>query len=226
MPYRGFARILVMVTLDAFQKKYDVEQKELVIRDRRFDFFTPASLDPFIDSRNLFHDFPLWVKIWEASIVLADYLARLEVDPSKAFLEIGCGIGLVGIVASAFGHRVTMTEYNDDAISFARANARLNGLTKPIIKKMDWHEPEIRETFDFIVASEVYYHERDFDPLSKLFPQALKPDGEIILASGIRSTSFAFMRRMSDSYRVRALQKTLRGKDKRVPLMLCRMTPK
>ena len=115
-----------MSSLESFDRKYETDTKDVVIRGRKFNFLVPRSLDRFVDPQDIFHDFPLWSKLWETSIVLADYLAGCTADPHKSLLEIGCGLGLVGVVASSFGHNVTMTEYNPDALNFARANAEIN----------------------------------------------------------------------------------------------------
>lgn len=115
-----------MSSLESFDRKYETETKDVVIRGRRFSVLVPRTLDRFVDPHDIFNNFALWSKLWEASIVLADYLAGTTTDPQKRFLEIGCGLGLVGVVASSFGHEVTMTEYNPDTLNFARANAQKN----------------------------------------------------------------------------------------------------
>ena len=127
----------------------------MAIRGQSFSFFLPESLDTFIDLQDIFHDFPLWAKLWEASLVLADYTARLHVEPDRNFLEIDCGLGLVGIVASSFGHNVTMTEYNPDALNFARANALLNNASTIDIMALDWGNPQLQGSFDTIMGSEI-----------------------------------------------------------------------
>ena len=215
-----------MFSLESFKKQYDVDTTDVTIRERGFRFFVNRSLDPFIDSEDIFHDFPLWTKIWEASIVLADYLAGLDVKQEKSFLEIGCGIGLVGIVAASFGHRMIMTEYNRDALNFARANAQLNQTQDLDIRKLDWNRPQLEGTYDYIVGSEVIYKERDFESLTNLFRTYLVEGGEIILAEGIRKTSMAFMKKMGDRYQITAQRKVLRGNDTEIPLMLARMRGK
>ena len=144
-----------MFTLESFQKQYETDTKDLTIRGRSFSFFVARALESFVNSQDIFKDFPLWIKIWEASIILADYLAGLKVEPEKRFLEIGCGIGLVGIVASAFGHQVTATEYNQDALNFARANALLNRASNIEIKDMNWNKPQLQGSFDTIIGSEI-----------------------------------------------------------------------
>ena len=210
-------------TLTSFKERYKTDTTRITIRDRDFSFFVPESLDSFIDQEDLFHNFPLWTKIWEASIILADYLAGLEVEPEKIFLEIGCGLGLVGIVASSFGHRVTMTEYNQDALSFASANALLNNLTGLEIKELDWNRPQVKGTFDYIVGSEITYKENNFQPLLKLFKTFLRDDGEIIIANGIRKTSMELIRRMSDMFHIKGQKKNLRSQDREISIILCKM---
>ena len=169
-----------MFTLESFRKQYETDTKDVTIRGRSFRFFVAKSLESFVDPQDIFHDFPLWIKIWEASIILADYFAGLKAEPEKKFLEIGCGVGLVGIVASAFGHHVTATEYNPDALNFARANAILNKASNIEIKELNWNKPQLKGSFDTIIGSEIIYKESDYQPISNLFKTYLKNGGEII----------------------------------------------
>jgi hypothetical protein len=60
------------LTLESFQKQYDTTTSELVINGRTFRFFTAKKLNDFVDQQDIFQDFPLWIKIWEASFVLAE----------------------------------------------------------------------------------------------------------------------------------------------------------
>ena len=212
-----------MFTLESFQKQYETDTKDLTIRGRSFSFFVAKSLESFVDSQDIFNDFPLWIKIWEASMILADYLAGLKVEPEKRFLEIGCGLGLVGIVASAFGHHVTATEYNQDALNFARANALLNKVSNIEIKEMNWNKPQLQGSFDTIIGSEIIYKESDFPSILNLFRTYLKDGGEIILAEGIRKTSMEFMRRMGDLFNITAQKRIFRSEDREIMVMLCRM---
>lgn len=215
-----------MFSLEIFHKKYETDTIDLAIRGRRFSFLVPKSIDRFVDTEDVFHDFPLWSKIWEASIVLSEYLAGIPVQQGKHFLEIGGGMGLVGIVASAFGHRVTMTEYNPDALNYARANAETNQsslVSNLEITQLDWNRPRLEGLFDCIVGSEVIYKEKDFDPILKLLKRYLKPEGEIILAQGVRKTSMEFFRQMSEFFDIKAQKKVLRSKEGETRVILSRM---
>ena len=174
----------------------------------------------------MFHDFPLWSKIWEASLILADYLASRAVEPDKCFLEIGAGLGVVSTVASAFGHHVTATEYDSHALNFIRANSLHNQCSNLEIRELDWNNPRLDGPFDYIVASEVAYHERHFESIQKLLQANLKPDGEAILAAEIKNTTIEFFSRMQQFFNIQAQKKTLRSDDKEIPVILSRMTHK
>jgi 2-polyprenyl-3-methyl-5-hydroxy-6-metoxy-1,4-benzoquinol methylase len=215
-----------MFSLRSFLEAYESDTKEIVIRGRRFRFFVPRTLDRFLDTDDPFYDFPLWSKIWEASLVLADDLAGMAADPGKRILEIGCGLGVVGIVAASFGHRLTMTEYNSDALNFARANADENATDRSgflEIKKLDWTRPSLEGRFDCVVGSEVIYKETDFDAILKLFKRFLAPDGQVILSEGVRRTSVAFFGRLQASFHIRAQKRVLRSQGEEYRVILCKM---
>ena len=214
-------------SLESFHQEYDTETTDMTIRSRKFQFFLPRTLDRFINTENLLQHFPLWAKIWEASWILADYMAAARSDSDKQVLEIGGGIGLVGITAAAFGHRVTLTESDDHAINFAKANAVVNGVHNLEIEKLDWNKPSLNGLFDMIIASEVVYKEKDFEPLENLFKTYLAPGGEIVLTSGMRNTTMAFFNYLSQTYDIRARKKTLRSEDdEKITVVLARMSPK
>lgn len=143
--------------LDQFYSDYETEQIPMVVNGKKFSFLIPKTIDRFINKDNLFDEFPLWAKIWEAATVLSAYMADLPVNPAKRFLEIGAGIGVVGIVAASFGHRVLMSEHNPDALKFARANAAINNCDNLEIKDLDWNKPVCDGRFDQIIGSEVVY---------------------------------------------------------------------
>ena len=204
----------------------ETEEKTVVIRGRKFALLTPKSIEEYLDPEDPLRDFPLWAKVWEASWVLADFLAGLPPDPETRLLEIGCGLGLVGVVAASFGHKIVMTEHNPEAIEFARANAALNHCADLEIIDLDWNSPTLYSRFDMIVGSEVVYHEKDFQPLRNLFERFLKPGGEVILCEGIRRSSLDFFKEMQRYFDLKAQQKSIRSPQKTVLMIFCRMRQK
>lgn len=215
-----------MFTLDDFYKEYETDINELAINGRRFQILLPKDLQRFIHADDVMQDFPLWAKIWPASWVLAGYLAEMPVAADKRFLEIGGGIGLVSIVAAAFGHHILMTEYNPDALQFARANALINQCPQLNIQELDWNRPRLSGQFDCIVASEVSYREEDIQPLQMLFKNSLKTGGEVILAGEMRKLSKDFYKALETMFNVRVLKKTLRSASEEINIFLFRMTLK
>jgi len=217
-----------MSFLDEFLKKYKVDTVELVIKKKRYTFFLPQDISDFINQDNPFDNFPLWARIWESAIVLADYLSGLSIENKKSFLEIGAGIGVVGTVVASFNHQVTITDCSEDALNFVRANVYKNlgpDVSNVEVKILDWRKPEISRNYDYIIGSDIVYKEEDFEPLIKLFDIALKKDGEIILAEGLRKNSLKFFDILSKKYKIKATKKVLRSDTEKVPIILARIKP-
>ena len=215
-----------MFSLESFYKEYETETTEVVVNGRKFQILQPKFLDGFINTHDVFQEFPLWAKIWQASWVLADYLAGMPVKAKKQFLELGAGIGLVSIAAAAFGHRITMSEHNHDALQFARANALINECPRLPIVDLDWNRPQSPGRFDCIVASEVTYKKEDCQLLVKLLKAFLKPDGEVILAGEMRKSSMDFYKELENRFNISVQKKILRSDTEEVNIYLFRMTLK
>ncbi len=215
-----------MFSLESFYQDYETETNEVVVKDRKFQILLPRFLTGFINTHDVFHEFPLWAKIWRASWVLADNLAAMPVAAKKQFLELGAGVGLVSIVAASFGHRITMSEYNQDALQFARANAHINDCPGLPVVELDWNRPQLPGRFDYIVASEVIYKKEDCRPLMKLLKACLKPDGEVILAGEMRKSSMDFYKELANLFNIKVQKKVLRSDDEKINIYLFRMTLK
>ena len=215
-----------MNNLAAFYRKYDTELRELTIHGRKFKFVVPKTLDDFIDLKDVTRDFPLWAKIWEASWVLAEFFAHHPPQPSHKILEVGAGIGVVGIVASSFGHNITLTEYNQHALRFATANAVINDCRDIRIVRLDWRKPTLQQTFDSIIGSEITYHEKDFRHMCSLFSSYLKPHGQIMLSLGVRRDGLAMVGKLHQFFNVRTKKYRISSADEAISVILCRLTPK
>jgi predicted nicotinamide N-methyase len=212
-----------MFSLQSFYNQYETEPTEITLAGRKFTILLPKYLNDFINPWDVFHEFPLWAKVWKASWILAGYLAEKPVEMDKQFLEIGGGLGFVSIVACSFGHRITMTEYNPDALRFARANAHLNHCPHLPILELNWSEPKLKGQFDYIVASEVVYKKDDFATLLKLFQTYLKPDGEIVLASEMRRTSGEFYKYLQPLCSIETVKKVLRSENEKTLVTLFKL---
>ncbi|MEE4261084.1 MAG: 50S ribosomal protein L11 methyltransferase [Desulfobacteraceae bacterium] len=212
-----------MFSLESFHKEYETKTSDLAINGRKFQILLPKDLHQFINIDDVMHGFPLWAKIWPAAWVLAGYLAELPVAAEKNFLEIGGGLGVVSIVAASFGHHITMTEYNPDALQFARANALINECPQLNIQELNWNRPRLTCQFDYIIASEVSYREEDIQPLLMLFKNSLKTGGEVILAGEMRRLSKEYYKALETLFDIRVLKKILRSDSEEINIFVFRM---
>ncbi len=212
-----------MFSLERFKQKYNVEETRYQVAGQSLSFFVPQKIDPFINTDDLFADFPLWSKIWEATAVLSFHLSTMTPDPGRRFLEIGAGMGVAGLVGAKLGHRMTITEYNSDAIEFARANAVLNDIDTVDIRRLDWNNPLIEGRFDYIIGSEVVFKEEDIPGLHHLFQRYLKPGGTIFLAEGMRKTTRAFVKQMETHYTIAMKKQTMKSDGQEIPVILFKL---
>lgn len=194
-----------MSVLDAFRLKYDPETVEVSVRGRRYRLFVPRAIERFLDLGNPLKGFPLWVKLWPAAAVLAEWIAGQPADSRRSLIEIGAGLGLVSIVAAERGHRITLSEHDADALEFARASARLNGCPELPVCRLDWNRPGRRQGFDLILGSELVYRPADIAPLLSLFERLLNPGGAVVLAGEDRGTTAAFLGRVQTRFAVRLI---------------------
>lgn len=212
-----------MFSIEEFYRTYETETTEIVINDQKFNILLPKYLYRFINPHDVFHNFPLWAKIWPASWVLSAHLADMPVDGNRQLLEIGGGVGLVSIVAATFGHQITLSEYNPDALNFARANAHHNNCPDLPIIHLDWFHPQLKTRSDRIVASEVAYKETHLDALLKLFKSNLRPDGEIILTWETRKSAQILFKFFHSEFDITVSKMALRSETATHRIMLMKM---
>ena len=114
--------------------------------------------------------------------ILLDFIVELELQ-DKTFLELGCGSGIISLLASKKGATVTSTDINETALEFLEKASFQNDL-KINIKKSNLFENIEGESFDFIVINPPYYPKKpknikeiawfcgeDFEYFKNLFQQ-------------------------------------------------------
>lgn len=148
-----------------------------------FEIIRPRNADDLITEADYVMDerLPYWADIWPSSVVLANWL--LEHPGTESTIELGCGSGLVTTAAMQSGRSVLATDYYDDALLFARANARRNVGAEPRTQMVDWsHFPDGLGTFDLVLASDVLYENRYPALVANAIARSLAPAGVAIVA--------------------------------------------
>lgn len=172
----------------------ELEPKPLSIGGKRLEILCVKNLEPLVadleqNSSEGFENFPFWIKIWEAAIVLTDRLVHMNMRKNQHILELGAGMGITGLFLGAFGYRVTITDNNRDALELIKRNAAHNGIDSVHTTELDWHQPQGTENFDIICGSELIYKKSDVEPVIKILRQLLRPDGTAYLAHDISRMS-------------------------------------
>lgn len=138
-------------------------------------------------------DAPVWMISWPAAFGLAEYLVHEQGVGGGAVLELGCGTGVVGVVAAAAGARVHCTDYDELALAVARHNVLENGLEGVRLSRLDWYAGEVQERFMLVVGSEITYHDMAFEPLLRVLERVLAPKGIVVLSDIFRRQTDTFL---------------------------------
>ncbi len=133
---------------------------------------------------------PYWAELWPSGVALAREVAARALKGARV-VELGCGLGLPSIAAAMAGGRVLATDWSQDSIAAAAANAERNDVAVETLK-VDWREPGAlleRGPFDLALAADVLYERRNLEPLLALLPR-LAPEAWV--ADPGRATAAAF----------------------------------
>ncbi|MDP6467396.1 MAG: methyltransferase domain-containing protein [Pirellulaceae bacterium] len=167
-----------------------------VIGDHYFELLLPADPDEFLNQLDKSADAhitdPYWSAIWSAAPVLAECVARHRWPSGTSALELGCGVGLVGLAALAAGVSVTFSDYISLAVSLALENARRNGFPAAEGLQLDWRDPPTLKTFPLVLASDVLYEKRLHGDLLATLDRVLAVDGECWIGDPVRSAASSF----------------------------------
>lgn len=204
-------------SFDVIEKHVKVFQHELnilVVRDTNV-LLEHIKVDEFNEDERL----PYWAEIWPSSIALAEYLLRKDIKDKKV-LELGCGVGLVGISAALRGADVLMTDYDEDALWFVKQNIQKNfnqdkSDGEIIVATLDWRAPKLTETYDLIIGSDLLYEKRNHKPILKLIDEYINDHGEAVLTDPNRSTLDSFLKSAEDNnFYVQALHTSVEFNEK------------
>jgi predicted nicotinamide N-methyase len=156
--------------------------------------------DPLVWKWNQRDDYmPYWAYLWPGALFLAEVVAsqpwpvRNASVPSLRALEIGCGVGLGGLVALDRGLSVCFTDYDRAPLHFVRRSASENGFDPAsyTTRLLDWRDL-FDETYPVILGSDVLYERRLVPLVARLLAKLLQPGGLGLIACPGRSSAAEF----------------------------------
>lgn len=172
-------------------------EREWLIEGHRFSLILPASPDAFLEDSAVHAAFdqdeymPYWAYLWPASLKMTATVLRHQWKVGAEVLELGAGIGLVGLAGLARGLNVTFSDYEPKAVDLALFNARRAGYSNAKGLVVDWRTPPDQQ-FELIWGCELLYEDRNHEPLLRLTKSMLASEGTAWFVDGGRMRAERF----------------------------------
>jgi predicted nicotinamide N-methyase len=160
---------------------------------REFTVVLPADPDrllndPDVEYLNRRDDYmPYWAYLWPGAYLLAEAVSAEPGLAGRDTLEIGCGLGLAGLVALGAGARVCFSDYDEMPLRFVARSAAINGFASDryALERLDWRTPPRRE-HELILGADVLYERRLVPLVCGVIRAMLSPDGLALIAGPYR----------------------------------------
>ena len=168
------------------------------VGDDRIRLTTAEDIEALIgrlssDAFNVDERLPYWAELWHSAVALSAVLIEQE-DTLRGVdaVEIGCGLGLPGIIAASRGANMTFVDYDEFALAAVELNLRTNvpGVAAEFLP-LDFRVPPSR-SWPLILAADVIYEQRFIEPLAEFLQRTLAPGGRILLAEPNRIIAAPF----------------------------------
>jgi predicted nicotinamide N-methyase len=162
-------------------------REAVIIEGHTFWITRPSESDKLLNDPTVSLNFaldeymPYWADLWPGARMLGKYLLRESWPARLRAMEIGCGLGLPGVVALSLGMHVIFSDYDATALHFAALNARANGFSDFETLQMDWRFPPPELKVPLLLASDLIYENRNLLPLIHLIKHVLEPGGVCLL---------------------------------------------
>lgn len=129
---------------------------------------------------------PYWAYLWPSAYALARFTGERTDLSDRRVLDLGCGLGAIGVVAAVRGARVTAGDIRPEAVELTRRNAERNDVTVDAMI-LDWNAPPTElGKFDFIFAADVLYEDGMLASVLRFLKKHLAPDGACFIADPMR----------------------------------------
>ena len=211
-------------------KRYSLHFESLKIADHQIRLLKPSDMEELLNGQDPFSDmstFPFWAKLWESSIVLAHLLVAVPQREGQRLLELGAGLGLAGISASAAGYDVVLTDNKQVVLDFQQVSAAANGDEHIEHLLFDWSLPPKIGSFDVIGGAEILSNEEFLDPLLDICKNYLINGGTIYLAHDVRRKCLPiFLEKAERDFNVGSRKQSMRRDGATVDILVNRLQRK
>lgn len=215
---------------------YDTESVDLTIGMRRLTLLRVRDLERYVDREALLQDDtaepPYWAHLWTGALTLARYVEECIDCHDLSVLDLGCGLGLTGIVAGLKGGRVTFADKELDALAFATANAQLNYCPSFDARILDFTQDveseqskrnTMKQRFSLILGAEILYDRPTFPALVSCLHRHLAPSGRAIFADARRTNTEEFYRQLTQTG-LRWMRDERQEREETLPLVVSIVT--
>lgn len=168
----------------ALRARFAVREESFTHGEFRVEMLLPRAAEELIDETEFNTDerLPYWADLWPSARALTRHLLDAPL-PEGRVVELGSGVALPSLALHVRGAEMVATDYYDDALRFAEANALRNGLPALPTRHLDWRLPPADlGRFALVIAADVLYELRNAEALAALLPCVVAPGGQVLLA--------------------------------------------
>jgi predicted nicotinamide N-methyase len=172
-------------------------EQKITVGEQTFDLVLPAEPDEFLNDLESIHEGddekdPYWAALWPTAQRTAEFISTQPWKQGTRALELGCGVGLVGLAALAAGLEVTFTDLHELAVATAVENATRNGFEATRGRVLDWRQPD-GDRFPLILGADLLYDAKLHRPLLDALDRLLARDGVCWIGDPGRSATETFL---------------------------------
>jgi SAM-dependent methyltransferase len=145
---------------------------------------------------------PYWTLVWEPALLLAGLLPMVPRSLAGArAVELGCGLGLPGVVAARLGAEVTFVDRAPAALAFVQTSLTLNEIDdgRARFYAGGWGRLPASSPFHLVLGSEIVYEPRSLPGLVRFLERRLSPSGLAYLIAEDRSSTRRFVELLTRS---------------------------
>jgi predicted nicotinamide N-methyase len=200
---------------------YDTEPFDLTIGSYHLTLQRVRDLERWVDREALLRDEteepPYWAHVWTGALTLARYVEERIDCHHLSVLDLGCGLGVTGIIASLKGGRVTFVDKEPPAVVFATMNARMSNCPLFEARTLDFTRDTLDSQFSLILGAEILYDRPTFPALVTFLHRHLTPHGRALFADARRTNTEDFYRQL-DNIKLQWAREEIQEREDNLPL--------